>query len=53
MAADDYAVNKLQYPGHFKCSEIALISSVGKVAGIKSAVIELNIYESLFSNFFN
>lgn len=51
MSADDYAVNKLQYPGHFKCSEIALISSVGKVAGIKSAVIELNIYESLFSNF--
>ena len=51
MPAQDYETSDIQYPGQFKCSEIALVSLTGKIAGIKSATLELNIYESLFSNF--
>ena len=48
MPAQDYETSDIQYPGQFKCSEIALVSLTGKIAGIKSATLELNIYESLF-----
>ena len=51
MPSTDYEKSDIQYPGQFKCSEIALISLSGKIAGIKSAVLEMNIYESLFNNF--
>ena len=51
MPSTDYEKSDIQYPGQFKCSEIALISLTGKIAGIKSAVLEMNMYESLFNNF--
>ena len=51
MAAQSYDSNKFQYPGEFRCSEVALISLSGNIAGIKSSITELNIYESLTNNF--
>ena len=51
MAGQTYDSNKFQYPGEFRCSEVALISLSGNIAGIKSSITELNIYESLTNNF--
>ena len=51
MATDSYDSNNFQYPGEFRCSEVALISLSGNIAGIKSSITELNIYEGLTSNF--
>ena len=51
MPTQDYESSNIQYAGEFKCSEIALISVTGKIVGIKSATLEVNIYEGIFSNF--
>ena len=51
MATESYESNKFQFPGEFRCSEVALISLSGNIAGIKSSITELNIYESLTNNF--
>ena len=51
MATESYDSNKFQFPGEFRCSEVALISLSGNIAGIKSSITELNIYEGLTNNF--
>ena len=51
MATESYESNKFQFPGEFRCSEVALISLSGNIAGIKSSITELNIYEGLTNNF--
>ena len=46
-----YDDNKISYPGEIRISEVALISPYGNVVGISNNVLEINIYEDIFSNF--
>ena len=46
-----YDDNKISYPGEMRISEVALISPYGNVVGISNNVLEINIYEDIFSNF--
>ena len=51
MPTQDYESSNIQYAGEFKCSEIALISVTGKIVGIKSATLEVNIYSKNMQNY--
>lgn len=51
MANQLYEDNRISYPGEFRISEVALVSAYGNVVGISANIVELNIYEDMFSNF--
>lgn len=46
-----YDDNNIAYPGEIRISEVALISPYGNVVGISNNVLEINIYEDIYSNF--
>jgi len=48
---DIYKSNTLEHAGHYNISDVAIITTAGQVANISSAVMEINVYEDLHSNF--